>query len=123
MTRCLVCHAIGGTGVDLGPALDGWGRGKSPEVIARAIVQPSAEIAQGYEATDIRTKDGVRIQGIVIKEGDPLMVRSRGGLTQIVPAKRVASRSPMTESLMYTPAQLGLTAQNVADLIAFLRAR
>jgi hypothetical protein len=28
----------------------------------------------------------------------------------------------MKESLMFTPAQLGLTAQNVADLIAFLRA-
>ena len=121
MTRCLVCHAIGGTGVDLGPALDGWGRGKSPEVIARAIVQPSAEIAQGYEATDIRTKDGVRIQGIVIKEGDPLMVRSQGGLTQFVPAARVAERKRMTESLMLAPSQLGLTAQNVADLVAFLR--
>ena len=122
-TRCLVCHAIGGTGADVGPALDGWARGKSPAVIARAIVQPSAEIAEGFAGTELRTTDGLRIQGIVIKEGDPLMVRSRGGLTQIVPAKRVASRSPMTESLMYTPAQLGLTSQNVADLIAFLRAR
>jgi putative heme-binding domain-containing protein len=64
----------------------------------------------------------LRIQGIVIKEGDPLMIRSRGGLTQIVPANRVAGRQPMKESLMFTPAQLGLTPQNVADLIAFLRA-
>ena len=31
-TRCLMCHAIGGTGADFGPALDGWGRGKSAEV-------------------------------------------------------------------------------------------
>jgi putative heme-binding domain-containing protein len=122
-TRCLVCHAIGGTGADVGPALDGWARGKSAAVIARAIVQPSAEIAEGFAGTELRTSDGLRIQGIVIKEGDPLMVRSRGGLTQIVPAKRVASRSRMTESLMFTPAQLGLTAQNVADLIAFLRTR
>ena len=29
VTRCLMCHAVNGTGVDLGPALDGWGRGKS----------------------------------------------------------------------------------------------
>jgi len=123
VTRCLVCHAIGGTGAELGPALDGWGRGKSPEIIARAIVQPSAEIAQGYDGTELRTKDGLRIQGILIKEGDPLMMRSQGGFTQIIPANRVAERRRMTESLMLTPAQLGLTAQNVADLIAFLRAR
>src|SRR5262245_1191316 len=44
ITRCVMCHAIGGVGADLGPALDGWGRGKSNEVIARAIVQPGAEI-------------------------------------------------------------------------------
>jgi hypothetical protein len=25
--RCLMCHAIGGTGAEFGPALDGWGRG------------------------------------------------------------------------------------------------
>ena len=121
-TRCMMCHAIGGTGVELGPALDGWGRGKSPEVIARAIVTPSAEIAQGYDATELKTTDGLTIQGLLIKEGDPLMIRSQGGFTQIVPANRVQGRRRMTESLMMTAAQLGLTAQDVADLIAFLRA-
>jgi putative membrane-bound dehydrogenase-like protein len=120
-TRCLMCHAIGGTGAELGPALDGWGRGKSPDVIARAIVRPSAEIAQGYDATELRTTDGLTIQGILIKEGDPLMIRSQGGFTQIVPASRLAGRRRMTDSLMLTAAQLGLTAQDVADLIAFLR--
>ena len=54
VARCLMCHAIGGTGADVGPALDGWGRGKSAEVIARAIVRPSAEIAQGYDGTEIQ---------------------------------------------------------------------
>jgi putative membrane-bound dehydrogenase-like protein len=121
-TRCLVCHAIEGKGAELGPALDGWGRGKSPEVIARAIVRPSAEIAQGYDGTELRTTDGLTIQGILIKEGDPLMMRSQGGITQIIPASRVAGRRRMTESLMMSAAQLGLTAQDVADLIAFLRA-
>jgi putative heme-binding domain-containing protein len=122
VTRCLMCHTIGGTGADVGPALDGWGRGKSAEVIARAIVRPGAEIAQGYDGTEIRTTDGLTIQGILIKQGDPLMMRSQGGVTQIIPAKRVAQRVRMTESLMMSPASLGLTARDVADLIAFLRA-
>ena len=86
-----MCHAIGGTGAELGPALDGWGRGKSAEVIATAIVRPSAEIAQGYDGTELRTKDGLTIQGVLIKEGDPLMMRSMGGVTQIIPADRVAA--------------------------------
>jgi putative heme-binding domain-containing protein len=105
----------------VGPALDGWGRGKSPEVIATAIVRPDAEIAHGYDGTEIATKDGLTIQGLLIKEGDPLMMRSMGGITQIIPADRVASRRRMRQSLMMSAAQLGLTAQDVADLVAFLR--
>src|SRR5262249_51098577 len=120
--RCLMCHAIGGTGAELGPALDGWGRGKSAEIIARAIIRPSAEIAQGYDGTELKTTDGLTIQGLLIKEGDPLMMRSQGGFTQIIPVNRVASRRRMTDSLMLSAAQLGLTAQDVADLVAFLRA-
>jgi putative heme-binding domain-containing protein len=122
-TRCVMCHSISGAGAELGPALDGWARGKSPEVIATAIVRPDAEIAHGYEGTEIRTKDGLTIQGLLIKEGDPLMMRSMGGLTQIIPADRVAPgpRRRMRQSLMMSAAQLGLTAQDVADLVAFMR--
>jgi putative membrane-bound dehydrogenase-like protein len=119
--RCLICHSIEGAGAELGPALDGWARGKSTDVIARAMVLPSAEIAQGYEGLEIRTKDGLTIQGLLIKEGDPLMMRSMGGLTQIIPADRVASRRRFPGSLMMSAAQLGLTAQDVADVIAYLR--
>jgi putative heme-binding domain-containing protein len=122
VARCLMCHSVGGTGAEVGPALDGWAVGKSAEVIARAIVQPGAEIAHGYDGTEIRTKDGLTIQGLLIKQGDPLMMRSMGGITQVIPEDRVASRRRMQESLMMSGAQLGLTAQDVADLVAFLSA-
>jgi putative heme-binding domain-containing protein len=118
---CLMCHSIGGVGAEFGPALDGWGRGKSTQVVATAIISPSAEIAHGYEGTELKTKDGLTIEGLLLKEGDPLMMRSMGGVTQIVPANRVASRRRMTQSLMMSAAQLGLTAQDVADIVAFLR--
>lgn len=120
-TRCVMCHTIDGAGAEVGPALDGWGRGKSNEVVAAAIVRPDAEIAHGYNGTEIRTKDGLTIQGLLIKEGDPLMMRSMGGMTQIIPADRVASRTRMKRSLMMSASELALTAQDVADLVAFLR--
>ncbi len=119
--RCVMCHAIGGTGAEFGPALDGWGRGKSADVIATAIVRPSNEIAHGYEGWELRTKDNLTIQGVLIKEGDPLMVRSMGGITQIIPMDRLTGRRRMPQSLMMSAAQLGLTPQDVADLIAFLQ--
>jgi putative membrane-bound dehydrogenase-like protein len=120
-TRCVMCHSVGGVGAEFGPALDNWGRGKSAEVIAMAIVRPSAEIALGYDGTTIQTKDGLTIQGVLIKDGDPLMMRNMGGVTQIIPVERVATRRRMPESMMMSAAQLGLTAQDVADLVAFLR--
>jgi putative heme-binding domain-containing protein len=119
--RCALCHTMDGVGAEVGPALDSWARGKSLEVIATAIVNPDAEIAHGYGGTEVRTTDGLTIQGLLIKEGDPLMVRSMGGLTQIIPASRVAGRERMTRSLMMSAAQLGLTEQDVADVVAFLR--
>ncbi len=121
VARCLMCHVVDGTGAAVGPALDGWGRGKSDEVIATAIVRPDAEIAHGYEATEIRTKDGLIIQGLLIKQGDPVMIRNMGGTTQIIPADRVATIRRMPRSLMMSAAQLGLTEQDVADIVAFLR--
>ena len=115
-----MCHAVGGVGAELGPALDGWGRGKSPAVIATALIQPDADIAHGYEGTELKTHDGLVLQGLLIKQGDPLMIRGMGNLTQLIPAGRVATQRRMTESLMMSAAQLGLSAQDVADLIAFL---
>jgi putative heme-binding domain-containing protein len=93
-TRCVMCHSIAGTGADFGPALDGWGQGKSPEVIATAIVRPNAEIANGYDGTEIKTKDGMTIQGILIKDGDPLMMRSMGGVTQVIPRRSPGRAAP-----------------------------
>ena len=44
-----------------------------------------------------------------------------GGLTQFIPANRVEKKgvTPLRVSLMMSAAQLGLTAQDVADLGAF----
>ena len=73
------------------------------------------------EATELRTTDGLTLQGLLIKQGDPLMIRGMGNVTQIIPASKVGGRRRMQESLMMSAAQLGLSAQDVADLVAFLR--
>src|SRR5690606_17552149 len=96
VSRCVMCHVIGGTGVDLGPGLDGWARGKRPDIVALALLDPDAGIAHGYTGTALRTTDGLTIEGLLLADGDPLMMRSMGGLTQVVPADRVAKRATMT---------------------------
>ncbi len=119
--RCIVCHQIEGNGPIYGPALDGWGRTQTREVILRSIIDPSFDIAHGYDGTELKTKDGKTIHGLVISDGNPLMIRSMGGLTQTVPKGRIASEKKMDRSLMLSAAQLGLTAQDLADLVEYLK--
>lgn len=46
---CSACHDLEGSGADLGPPLDGIGQRMSRGEIMQAILEPNAEIAEGYE--------------------------------------------------------------------------
>ncbi|HEX9895775.1 MAG TPA: c-type cytochrome [Gemmatimonadales bacterium] len=46
---CIGCHVLNGTGGPVGPPFDGMGRRLSAERIRRAILEPNADTAKGYE--------------------------------------------------------------------------
>jgi len=121
--RCIMCHQFNGTGADFGPNLKGWGAGQTPDVIARAIIAPSADIAHGYSGSGVALKKGGHIHGLVVNNGDPLIITSTGGITQMIPRNRLKSKRPykLKHSLMLSADQLALTPQDVADLVAFLK--
>lgn len=119
--RCVMCHRVGEQGTALGPDLTVWGKTQPKETIIRAILDPNADLAHGFYGTEIETHDGTVIQGMLINDGDPITVQSMGGMTQMIPRKRVKRKAAMSTSLMMTPGQLGLTAQDVADIAAFLK--
>ena len=120
--RCIMCHQAGGAVLDVGPTLESWGKTQTREVIANSIIHPSADISHGYDATELKTKDGKTIHGLLQSNGDPAIIVSLGGVTQLVPKDKIASSKPLERSLMLSGDQLGLTPQDVADLIAFLKA-
>jgi putative heme-binding domain-containing protein len=119
--RCIMCHNINGQGVDFGPGLTGWGASQPTEVIAEALINPSKDIAHGFEGNSIRTKKGEQVDGMILAEGEALMVKSVGGQTQLIGRDQIKSKAKMNQSLMLSAAQLGLTAQDVADIIAYLK--
>jgi putative membrane-bound dehydrogenase-like protein len=119
--RCVMCHQINDQGVEFGPSLQGWGLTQPAEVIAQAIIHPSKDIAHGFDGHEIVTRDGVTIHGLVLAEGEVLIIRSMGGQTQFVPRERIARRRKLDRSMMLSATQLGLSAQDVADLVAYLR--
>jgi len=119
--RCVMCHQIDGKGSDYGPALKGFGKSQTLEVLARAIVDPSFDIAHGFEGHSISLKDGKQIDGLVLSDGKSVTIRSMGGLTQEVPKQRIKNRKALDRSLMLSADQLGLTAQDVADIVEWMK--
>jgi putative heme-binding domain-containing protein len=118
---CQMCHRINGQGTDYAPDLSGFASRQTREVVATAIVDPSNDIAHGYDGTEVTLTDGRKVQGLLLSGGNPLIVQSTGGVTQMIPAAMVKERKRLGRSLMLSADQLGLTAQQVADVVAYLK--
>jgi putative heme-binding domain-containing protein len=120
-SACLMCHRVKGQGVDFGPALDGFASRQTRDVVITAIVNPSNDIAHGFEGSEITLVDGRKIHGLTLSGSNPLIVQSTGGVTQLIPIAQVKERKRLGRSLMLSADQLGLSAQQVADIVAYLR--
>ncbi|MEO0040167.1 MAG: hypothetical protein RIS38_1115 [Verrucomicrobiota bacterium] len=119
--RCTMCHEVSGKGPAYGPELRTFVARQGRESTVKAIVEPSADIALGYDGTTVKLKNGAgAIDGRLLANNDPLVITSAGGATQLVPKDRVEGQSKMNRSLMMSGEQLGLTAQDVADIVAWL---
>jgi putative membrane-bound dehydrogenase-like protein len=118
---CLMCHRIGDQGAEYAPNLTGFASRQTTEVVINSIVNPSSDIAHGYEGTEFLLKDGTIIHGLALTAGDPAVVQTMGGATQMIPADKIKTRKRMTRSLMMSAEQLGLGAQEVADVVAYLK--
>ncbi|MEY3584727.1 MAG: hypothetical protein RJA48_1810, partial [Verrucomicrobiota bacterium] len=118
---CYACHKFDGKGIDFGPDLTTYAKQQSLDSLILNIAQPSNNISHGFEGTRVVLDDGMVITGMVLSSGDPLMIKSMGGLVQSIPRNRIKEEKHLDRSLMFTPAQMGLTEQGVADLAAYLR--
>ena len=120
-TACVTCHRVEGVGVDYAPDLTAWAKTQTTDVIIRSIIDPSADIAHGYDGSEIVTKDNQTIHGLILSDGDPVIVQSMGGVTQMIPKNRIKAKRKLGRSLMMSAEQLGLTEQLVADVVAYLK--
>ena len=118
-----MCHRIGDQGAEYAPNLTGFASRQTTEVVINSIVNPSSDIAHGYEGTEFILKDGTIIDGLSLTSGDPVIVQTMGGSTQMIPAEKIKSRKRLTRSLMMSAEQLGLGAQEVADVVAYLKTK
>ena len=117
---CVKCHAFAGQGGDIGPDLTAARTKLGREGIFDSILNPSAVIAAGYEPWLIETKDGEIYSGFIVSDGDTVTLKEPAGSTRAIPAKQIASRQQQKLSLMPDNISVGLTPQELVDLVEYL---
>jgi putative heme-binding domain-containing protein len=119
--RCAICHKVHGQGGDVGPDLSQIGGKFDRPHLIESILDPSAEILQGYHTTVIQTKSGRVFTGIVKSESSrAVTLLEVEGKQRIVPLHVIESREVSKGSLM--PAGLAdeMTPAEFTDLIEYL---
>jgi putative heme-binding domain-containing protein len=120
---CLSCHAIGYVGGRVGPDLTRIGQVRSERDLLEAIVYPSASFARSYEPFAVRTRSGALHTGVLRSDlSDEVVLATATGDEIRIPRPDIADLQPGTVSLMPPGLDQQLTRQELADLLAFLKA-
>jgi len=120
---CYSCHAIGYMGGRIGPDLTRIGQVRSERDLLEAIAYPSASFARGYEPVIVRTRSGQVHTGVLRNNDlpDEIVLATERDETRI-PRRDIVEMQPGTVSLMPPGLVDQLTRQELADLLAFLKA-
>jgi putative membrane-bound dehydrogenase-like protein len=120
-THCAACHAFDGTGSRLGPDLSGI-RNQPADAILLHVVAPEYEITPGYEAYVVETRDGRTLFGRLESEApQSLTLRDAASQQHVVLRSHMVSISASTSSLMPNELERGMSEQDLADVIAYLK--
>jgi putative heme-binding domain-containing protein len=120
---CANCHAIGYLGGNLGPDLTRIGQVRSERDLLESIVLPSASFVRNYEPMVIVTRAGEEHSGVLRRDTADEMVLATGPATELRLARAdIAEQRPGRVSVMPAGLDEQLTRQELADLVAFLKA-
>ncbi len=118
---CATCHKAAGRGVEVGPDLVTV-KGRTREQILRDVLYPSSSVAPQYHQYVVGTADGRLITGLLASSsGTSYAIRRQGGEEVTLLRMDVEELSDTQLSLMPEKLLEGLGAQDVADLIDFVK--
>ena len=120
--HCAQCHAVDGTGGQVGPDLSGI-RNQPTDAILLHVVAPDYEISAGYQAYVIETRDRQTLVGRLESEApNSLTLRDGAAQQHVILRSDVVSIAASTRSLMPPELERAMSEQDMRDLIAYLKA-
>jgi putative membrane-bound dehydrogenase-like protein len=120
---CMSCHAIGYMGGRIGPDLTRIGQVRTERDLLESIVYPSASFVRSYEPFTVRTRSGATHSGALRSDlSEEVVLMTASGEEVRISRPDIADIQPGTVSLMPPGLDEQLTRQELADLLAFLKA-
>jgi putative heme-binding domain-containing protein len=121
--QCASCHKIGYVGGMVGPDLTRIGGIRTERDLLESIVFPSASFVRSYEPVRVLTKDDRVLSGVVKSETpDAVVLTIAADKEERLARADIESIVPGTVSVMPDGLEKQLTVQELADLVAFLKA-
>jgi putative heme-binding domain-containing protein len=118
---CITCHKRDEVGNEVGPDLRSVA-GHPPEKLLANILDPSADVQPGFHAYHCRLADGTELYGLISAEtGNSITFKLADATTRVVLRTDIAELRGANVSLMPEGLEAGLSHQDMADLIQFLR--
>lgn len=120
--RCALCHALDNAGRAIGPDLRSL-TDRSPEGLLVAIVDPSSNVEPKYLGYTATLNTGETVYGLVLSEtGNSVVMQLLDGTRRELLRQHLQSLSSSTLSFMPNGLEADLSLQDMADLIAYIRA-
>lgn len=120
LTRCANCHRLFGEGKFVGPALDTYER-KNVDFWLLNLVDPSAEIREGFQSFTVLTVDGSVLTGVLeSRDSAQVVLRTADDHRITVQVRDIEQLQPLPTSLMPNDLLKELTDQQICDLLAYL---
>lgn len=116
---CAQCHVLFDSGGKVGPDITGANR-TDLNYLLETIVDPNAVIPNEYRATEIETKDGRSLTGLVKVKGDKTIMLQTANELLTIPRDEIASMRQGELSMMPEGLLAPLTDQEVRDLLYYL---
>jgi putative heme-binding domain-containing protein len=119
--QCRNCHRIRGQGTELGPDLSEIGKKHDRAKLLESILTPSLNIEPKYLAWLAETKSGNVYAGLMVKRDDKeVILKDAQNKQHVIPASDIEGLFPQRKSFMPDLLVRDFTAQQLADLLAYL---